>query len=439
MKVLLIRPDFTDPRYALKNFGLRHLPLGLLYLATVLKARGHEPVIFDESVEDGGGEAAIERTRPDLVGITVPTPLAGRAAGIASHAKEKGFRVVIGGPHVSAFPRSVLDVIPADIAVAGEGEDTLPEIADGVALEEIRGIAYRSGDQVLETASRDLQMNLDSIPIPDRSLVNLELYRGDVEYGIPLERGERIFRLIASRGCKFECTFCARHTTFGRIPRFRSAGNVLEEIGLCIRQYGARKLIFMDDTFTADEAFVQELCEGIMREKMDVRWGCITRVDVPASLMELMRKAGCILLEMGVESGSERVLKSIKKGISVPQAVKAFKTAHALGIKTKVFFIVGFPGETEEDLEESIKAAKAIGADYLWAAMYTPLPGSDLYEAAPEPDLGEDNFFFSRDPEKMRRFRRFLLKYFLRPAIIPIVLRNFKEYMAMAGRLKMLR
>ena len=436
MRILLVRPDLVGTRRSLYRMGLRHMPLGLLYLGTAARRAGHEVILCDEIVGDDALED-LARHRPDLVGISVSSPLLVRAAEISRRAAGSGARVALGGPHVSALPEQSLTETGAQVAVVREGEQTLVQIASGVDLHDVPGVVFREGERFVSTGFRELVPQLDQIPVPDLGLLDWSKYADDQEYGLP---GKGLIRIITSRGCASRCTFCSRHTVFTRKTRFRSAGNVLAEIRANLAARTVRNMVLMDDTFTESFEHAEGICRELLDARLDLRWAAITRVGIPRELLQLMYRAGCQVIELGVESGSERVLRLTQKDITIQSVVDTFRQARQVGMKTKAFFMVGLPGEEREDFLQSVALAKEINPDYLWLSIFLPLPGSAAFasQRGANAEYRDRTFIHSQDSELERRFREFLRKFYLRPGYLPVILKNYKGYLDMASKLKAL-
>ena len=436
MKILLVRPDLLGTPHSLHGMGLRHMPLGLLYLGTAARRAGHEVILCDEIVGDDA-LADVARHRPDLVGVSVSSPLLGRAALISRRAAAAGARVVLGGPHVSALPEQTLEQTGAHVAAVREGEQTLVQLASGANPADVPGVVFRAGGRMESTGFGELEPDLDRIPIPDLSLLDWPKYADDQEYGLP---GRGLIRIISSRGCASRCTFCSRHTVFTRKTRFRSAPNVMEEILANLAARRVRNLVFMDDTFTESFDHAERICGAMLDARLDLRWAAITRVGIPRDLLRLMVRAGCQVIELGVESGSPRVLRRVQKEITIDSVVETFRTAREVGMKTKAFFMVGLPGEERADFLQSVDLARRLNPDYLWLSIFLPLPGSAAFASQHGANANylDRTFIHSQDNKLKRRFREFLRKFYLRPAYLPVILKNYKGYLGMASKLKAL-
>ena len=437
MKILLVRPDLLGTPHSLFRMGLRHAPLGLLYLGSAVSRSGHQVTLCDEIAGDDA-VARVARLRPELVGISVSSPLADRAAEISRAALAHGAQVVLGGPHPSALPTQSLQQSGAQVAVLREGEQTLVELASGADPASVPGIVYHDGQRHVFSAERQLCPDLEQIPIPELSLLDWSRYASDQEYGLP---GKGVIRLISSRGCASRCTFCSRHTVFSRQTRFRSAASVVQEIQAHLALRRVQNLVFMDDTFTESHEHAEQICRAMLDARLQLRWAAITRVGIPRELLLLMYRAGCRMVELGVESGSQRVLDRVQKQITVQGAEQTFRLAREVGMKTKAFFMVGLPGEQREDFEASVALARRINPDYLWLSIFLPLPGSAAFasQRGANADYRARTSIHSHDPLLRRRFAEFLRKFYLRPAYLPVILKNYRGYLDMAGKLRALR
>jgi anaerobic magnesium-protoporphyrin IX monomethyl ester cyclase len=223
--------------------------------------------------------------------------------------------------------------------------------------------------------------DLDSLPFPARHLLPMDKYT-------ILGKKSTIGNIISSRGCPFYCTFCESSLLFGRMFRARSPKNVVDEMKQLINEYHPKTIEFSDDLFTLNMKRTETICDEIRRRGLDIPWACSSRVDtVSRSLLRKMKKAGCILIYYGVESGSQRVLNLMRKHIKIEQIIKAIKWTKEVGIEILASFIIGFPGETREDMQKTIAFAKRLDVDYAQFSFATPYPGTELYQMAKEKGL----------------------------------------------------
>lgn len=388
MRVLLIYPPISkQERYssAIGNAGGDQIPLGVFYLAAYLRAHGHEVMVVDGEARglDCGQIAAIaEAFGPGLVGISSTTVAFHRALEVSEAIRQcrPDTPIVLGGPHVSSNASHAMSFSVFDYGILGEGEAALEELARVLETAgspgDIPGLAWRDGEQLSINPPRKLQESLDLLPFPAYDLIpDLSVYRPP-----PCNYQKApVVNVITSRGCPNQCTFCDR-SVFGQRVRQRSAGNIAEEIALLVSTYGVREIAFVDDTFTIRPQRIRELFAILEEERISFPWTCMSRVDtVDEDLLRFMRDHGCWHISFGIESGNEAILQQIKKRISLPQARQVIGWCVKLGIRTKGFFIVGHPGETEETIEQTIRCALDLPLDDIVATLNTPIPGSPQY------------------------------------------------------------
>jgi len=371
MKILLVNPeqeadiDSNLPKFVDQARGSLP-PLGLLYVGASAKIAGHDVRVADCSIGDDVVKT-IANFDPDVVGITATTFTLLKALRLARTVKQASTaRIVLGGVHASIFPQETIQNCPdIDYALSGEGEKCFPEllkgIQDGTAGK--RGIAKSDG--FIE--------NLDELPMPDRRLTDWRKYKSAVD------GTGYITTVMTSRGCPVGGVFCHR-PHMGKRFRARSADNVMAELD-SIREMGIGEVTFYDDTFAVNRDRVVKICERLVKGNYKLKWDMRTRVDlVDLELLKLLKKAGCKQIRYGVESSSDRILEQIGKGITLERAEQAIKWSREAGIGTLTYFIIGSPGESEEDWERTIRFSKKLNPDYCYFAIMTPYPATPLYD-----------------------------------------------------------
>jgi radical SAM superfamily enzyme YgiQ (UPF0313 family) len=343
-------------KIALINSSYRRVvsspPLGLLSIAAALVANQHDVKVFDissDNIQEKVNE--IEQFRPELIGFSVSSFQFQSSKELIRILRDK-FRktfFVGGGVHISAIPEFSLRNLNLDCCVIGEGEITFLELCRALSLGKrwggIDGLAYIDGKRFVMNKSRKLIENLDILPFPARYLLPMEKYLlpGGTVRGKWLDRTTTV---MTSRGCPGRCIFCASKILFGRETRRRSVENVIDEIKFLRGVYKVAAIYFLDDTFTLNKRWVMELCKALIDNKLDIKWACQTRAGtIDEDMMAAMKNAGLIQLEFGIESGSEKVLKIIKKDISLRQVKESIELARKYRVKTLVTFILGIPGE----------------------------------------------------------------------------------------------
>lgn len=365
-------------------------PLGLGYMAASLASIGYEPFILDAHVLGLSLEDTVRRVaevKPQAVGITATTHNRFPAIDLANALKkELGVLVVVGGPHFGTTAEDALRRVPGiDVVVRGEGEKALPEVLEahfaGHSLASVPGIVFRDSDgRVVTTPDRPLNMNLDSVPWPAWRLFSMDAYTGTVEG----EFQTRALGTISSRGCPNDCVFCARTAMGRRLLRRRNPKDFVDEVEFLHREFGIQGFDFWDDTITMVRAHVEAICQDLIARQMRIIWHADSRVNtIDERLFALMQEAGCVSLGFGVESGSDRILKVIKKGITVEQARRAVRTAAAMGFReVKAFFMFNHPEETREDIirtldlmEEMVGYGKNVVVPFGFTRVY---PGTHI-------------------------------------------------------------
>lgn len=354
-----------------------HEPLNLGYLAAVLNNRGFSDVHIIVGAFEKNDESIIKKARnADIIGFTATSPMMKQAVSLASKLKEKGRFIVMGGTHPSNQPEEILGSGVVDLVVRGEGERVLATVVEYLDMNRdwrnLEGISFKNGKSFVHNRRPALIENLDTLPFPARNLFDQERFL-DIGYR---RFGDRGAWLLSSRGCPFDCCFCASREIWGRRWRTRSAENIIEEIAQVIARFGATRINFADDTFTVSRQRIEGFCRQMIERKIDVDWGCNVRVDsVDQRLLGLMKAAGCKDIWIGVESGSPEVLRSIGKEIDLDSVKKVFKWSREAGLKRRGYFMLGIPGETLEDILMTEKLIEEIEPDSMAITFFTPFPG----------------------------------------------------------------
>lgn len=353
----------------------------LLLLGTMLRERGHRATVIHmaaEALSDEGLAARLLTIKPDIVGITMNTfqTVSARAISRVVRRVSRDILIVTGGPHPSALKTDIFRDFPdIDVVVVGEGEHTFMDIVAGVDLRSVPGICY----QGVEHAARPAAANLDYLPLPDLSLVDLRRFAG----ADPVGAYPSMF-VMASRGCPFQCTFCNK-SIWGDTVRFRAPERIVQEIAWLHERYGIREIFFQDDTFNLKRAWTEDICRRIIERGLHRKMVFKTpfranRELVDEQLLALMKQAGFWLIFYGVESGNQRMLDAMGKGLKIEDIKRAFRLTHQAGIRTIGSFIVGMPGETEETVNDSIALFRELGPYVTGCAAAMPFPRT-VFEA----------------------------------------------------------
>jgi len=387
MKIVLIRP-VTKKELVLNVVP----PIGLGYLASSLRNHGHDVLIVD-SVKDGLTQdelvSLVLGESPKFIGFQVFSHDVQSVTRTIAMVKERDASVIalVGGPHPSGVREEIFkDIQNADYAFAGESEKTLPMFLDAIKnseldgrIRDIPGLIWRDGEETRANTPEFVQ-DLDDIPFPAWDLINPSVYP-EAPQGVFFKRFP-IAPIIITRGCPYNCTFCAGKTISGRKLRSRSVGNVLQEIEILKRDYGIKEIHILDDNFALKRSFVREFCERIIAEKIDITWNCPNglRLDtLDEDIVALMKRSGCYTISVGIESGSQRVLDLMKKDLTLDKIRRQVDLLKRCGMTVNGFFIIGYPGETREEILETIAFAKSLPLTRAIFYNYLPLPGTEVY------------------------------------------------------------
>jgi radical SAM superfamily enzyme YgiQ (UPF0313 family) len=387
MRVLLINPPReneiigNNPSIIEEERG-HNPPLGLLYIAAYLEKHAeHDITVIDAQVEGLDYESLTERIRsvnPDIAGLTAMTMTLIDVTKTIAIVKSinKNIRVVLGGPHVHLFPEETINLANVDFLVLGEGEVVFREVLDNIdnlsGLKNIPGLVFNENGKTVNTGIQPAIKELDSLPFPARRLVPFEKYTS------LLAKGDVVTTIFTSRGCPFKCSFCDR-PHLGKAFRARSAGNVVDEIEECVHM-GINEFLFYDDTFTVNKKRVLDICNEIVRRKLDIGWDIRARVDtVDEEILQHLKKAGCQGIHYGIEAGTEKILKVLNKGITISKARQVFDLTRRYKIPVLAYFMIGSPTETKEDIYSTFEVMKSLKPDYVHMTILTPFPGTKIY------------------------------------------------------------
>ncbi|MFH0820056.1 MAG: radical SAM protein [bacterium] len=389
--ILITPPSSLEARYGkdLKKFGATSEPLGLAYLAANLEKHNFQVSIIDSIALEWGINEIVDNFKkeaPDLIGITVLTPAYEIAKNLIIKIKEElpNCKIIIGGAHATALAKeSLLDIKELDYVCVGEGENTIVDLvkflSDELPLAQIDGLVYRGEkEEIIFNQPRKFETNLDNFPPPAIHLLPMDKYKLTASR----VKGPGFCpTLIIARGCPFNCAFCSH--PFGRSFRHHSTERILSELTELINKYQVSQVNFEADTLTVNKKFLIDLCQALIDKGYNkiISWTCESRVDtVDEELLKKMREAGCWQISYGVESGVQRLLDLINKGIKIEKIEKVFETTKKIGITIRGFFMLGLPTETTEESWQTINFAKKL--DPLWAqfTLTTPYPGTPLFE-----------------------------------------------------------
>lgn len=440
-RIVFVTPpyDRISPGYEFVREVTNQSPsLGLLHLAAEVREHGYEPSIIEADVAgldvDGVVDALVEAA-PRYVGITLFTVGVWGAANIARKLKRllPEVIVIVGGPHISSMSRETMARFPEfDVAVVGEGEEALVHLLAaleaGRPLKTVPAVCYLEDGEVHSNPGLPINRDLDHLPMPAWDLLPgfPERYPAAI-YDFPRSP---VATIAASRGCPFHCKFCDT-STFGAKVRHYSPEKVFELMVHLKETYGVRHILFVDDLFLASKVRTRQLCELILESGLKMTWSCTARVDtVKPDILETMKQAGCWEISFGLESGSNRILKSMDKSADIERSVQAMRWTHEAGIRTKGLFILGYPGETVETIEKTRDFIRDNPITIMNLTKFTPYPGSPIYKDLYGTTIRDDhwqkmngmNFLWA--PEGMtveeldRHYQSILLSFYQRPRMM---------------------
>ena len=373
MRILLINPapeHYTRARCA---------PLGVLSIGSYLQANGHQVKVLNRAVVSTDIKAELDDFKPDFVGCSLLSVMAVKdSLMISKEAKKRGICVVWGGPYVSASPEMTLELDCIDFISLGEGEGTWLELVNtaenGGDIHSVKGLAYIKDGKFTKTEYRDF-LDLSVLPPIDYSLIDIQkTFYKNYDY-------DGIMGMYISKGCNGHCTFCYNRDFFSNCRRTRDINVFIEEAKLLKEKYGMKAIAFTDELFGYDKKTLHEICNAMIDAKLDLHWGGMTKIGLfDKEDFELMYKAGCRWLEFGVESGSMATLAKMKKPLNPAMVEKDLKNCLDVGIITLSYFIVGFPGETEEDLKATCELVNKVSYTKFVCSYFSPLHGSEIFE-----------------------------------------------------------
>lgn len=378
-EILLIYPPYLA-KY-------KNPPLGLAYLGSYLEKNGYSVKILDMDplgLNFNDIEKIIKDKKPRIVGVSFMTNQFGNAIKISNIVKKVDPKIsfVMGGNHATALPEELLNFSTIDFVIYGEGEISFLKLVDNIYKENIdytsiKGLAFKDGGKIIINEPSPLIPDLDILPVP--------LWRDfPVHAYSEMIMGEKselpAFSVMATRGCPAKCAFCSSHTVFTRTFRNRSPQHILSELLSLKENFGAKHINFVDDTFTINKKVIFEFCELLISWRYNFKWIANARVNsITLELLEIMKEAGCVNINFGVESGDPLVRKNIDKGISSQQIINAHSWAKKVGMIVSTYFMVGNKDEDWKSIEMTINLSKELKSDHPSCSIATPFPDTPMY------------------------------------------------------------
>jgi len=400
MNILLVSASIEDETRSPENPD-SHYPLGLGYLHAYLEAKGHEVrTLFLNSIPHPEcllrTQAAIQDFKPALIGFQMISNNRVSSYRLIEriHAQHPGIQLVVGGIHASVAHQQIVEKYPYVIAVIGEGESTMEDLAralvEGRPLESVQGISFHDGQGIVQTPERPLILDLDTLPFPKHEIFN--------------EANRTVANLLTSRGCPFACSFCVLENVSRRRVRYRSVGNVVDEVQHILGTLPNIQHIWIhDDSFFLNNKRVIEFCEEVQRRGIKTDFICSARFKpVSRELVEALQAAGFSHVLFGLESGAEEVLKGTRKGVTKDDARQAMRLFAGTRIKATAFLIIGLPGEDDATIEETIAFIQELQAiNYIYyddIGVLTVYPATEVYELAKQKGLLDDRSWLEDGP-----------------------------------------
>lgn len=373
MKVILINP--ATQRYTRTPCT----PLGLLSIATYLEANGHEVKVLNRAVESTDIKKEYDAFRPDFIGCSLFSVMSFKdAIEVSQEAQARGIFVVWGGPFVTSSPEISLDTGCIDVISMGEGEETWLELVEakknGEDLFAIKGLVYKRDGKYVRTPEREFT-DLAKLPPINYEYIDLEpiLYKNYDYTGV--------FGMYISKGCNGHCTFCYNTDFHKNCRRQRPVEYLIQEAKYLKEKHHIGAISFTDEFFGCNKQILHDTCQAFIDAELDLPWGCMTKIGLfDREDYQLMYDAGCRWIEFGVESGSRSTLKRMKKGMNPDRVEPDLRICKEIGITTLCYFIVGFPGETEEELRDTCRLVNSISFTRFICSYFNPLPGSEIFK-----------------------------------------------------------
>lgn len=363
-------------------------PLGLAYVATALEKNGFQVEIYDNYLLERPIEevkSEVKKRSPEIVGITCSSLTYERSLELAKAVKEvcSSSKVIVGGPHPSYMPQTMLQHPEIDYVVIGEGEHAMVKLATAITkrqenkvIAKISGVALNIDGGMVKSPPEFIS-DLDSVPFPARHLLPMRMY----DRALPYLTVKPVDTMSILRGCPYQCAYCETRELWGTACRAFSSQRVIDEIKHMVDNYGSRGIYFVGDNFTINKQRTSELCRLLRENKIDLKWTCETRADlISKELLESMKSAGCETIFFGVESGSPTIQQKLNKNIDLQEVKRTFELCREVGIRTATSFMLGIPGETVDDMNATFKFAKSLQADWCMFNIYIACPGSKLYD-----------------------------------------------------------
>lgn len=409
MKILLTHGYFLNDDPKEKIIMKPYAPLGILYVSAYLERKGFSNEVFDTTFSNMQKmRDYLLEFKPDVIAIYVNLMTKLNVLEIIKFIKLNlhHTKIVLGGPEIRYNANDFLN-FGADYLVIGEGEETSLELM--IALNEKRiddiknipGLGFKNqNNEIVFTTEREKLKEVDSLPFPGRDKINLQLYLNAWKE----RHGENAISISTMRGCPYTCKWCSR-AVYGLSYRRRSPENVCDELELIQKEYNPDTLWFVDDVFTISHKWLNEFNETLKQRNLKIKFECITRADrMNEEVIKLLKDAGCFRVWIGAESGSQKVIDLMDRRVDVDQVRQMIKLTQNNGIQAGTFIMLGYPGETEDDIEETIRHLKESNPEYFTITVAYPIKGTELF--AEVEAVQTNNFNWDSNSDRDREFKR---------------------------------
>jgi anaerobic magnesium-protoporphyrin IX monomethyl ester cyclase len=385
MRILLTHGYFLEEDEKEKHIMKPYVPLGILYISAFLEQQGYDNKIFDSTFSNKDTfYRYLSEFKPGVIGIYTNLMTKLNVLKMIQHIKTNlpDTIIVLGGPEIRASAENFLQY-GADITVIGEGEMTMLEIVEHFSnkrnkdsLYSIAGIAFLEANQFIQTPERQKIADVNTLPFPNRNKVDLGLYLETWKKF----HGKNAISVSTMRGCPYSCKWCSR-AVYGMSYRRRSAELVAEELQQIYDTYSPDSIWFVDDVFTINHKWLNEFNAALKKRNLLISYECITRADrLNEEVIRILKESGCFRVWIGAESGSQKVIDLMDRRVKVNQVRDMIRLSSSYGIETGTFIMLGYPGETEADIKETIHHLKSSNPDHFTITVAYPIKGTELYK-----------------------------------------------------------
>lgn len=396
-KVLFVRAPNLYKSEEWKKQGVLRTPTNLAMLSSYIREFGnYEPEILDlelfpsNSIEQIANEIASKNAR--YIGFSTLSPRYPTILKICDELKKVNKKIItiVGGPHISGNPQDC-KYSSIDYGIVGEGEQSLLDLLNNLTaksdISNIENLVYKADNKIIVNKRRKFIENLDDLPMPAWDLMEMKEYLDPQFFGEEPHAG-----VFTSRGCPFDCIFCASKVTWQRNVRYRSIDNIMEEFTKLATKYGVKNMHFYDDQFAIKSQRAIELVNRMKDSNLGLRYYVQIRADsINAELAKALKETGCVGTAIGVETGNETMLKSIRKKETKDEIREAVRLLKGEGVPVLTSYIIGLPGDTKETIEQTLDFARELDTDQMKFMLLTPVPGTEVYDMAVKRGLLDPN------------------------------------------------